>query len=406
MNPQISKISQSNTHYDEFSFTISNINKCFVNALRRVCLTDIDTTVITEINIEENSSRLINNEVLKHSISCIPVFATGIQKEEMQEWCERYELVLKKVNTSAHIMHVTSGDFQIRDKKTGSFLIEEQRNLHFPADPFTKDHILFMILRPHIGKLDDDDEDDEDDEDGGKEMKKKAFQYEGERISLTAQFSLSCSRENAIYNVVETCYFVNSVNEDEIEQEWMRRSEKMQYIASITAEEIEFAKQNFLLLDANRSIIPNSFDFTIQSLGVFSNRNILQKALHFLVQKLNRLEEEELNRNYVNMIEESLTTMENCYDVLFVNEDYTLLEILNFLIHETYDHIGRKQNDVESNVEKILSYCSYIVNAHSKSSILRIGFYHETTKEDVLKILKEVFGLAKEVLAKMYHLFD
>ena len=67
---------------DIFQFQISNVDVCFVNAIRRTILSDIDVCCIEfdsneednkKINITVNTGRL-HNEILKHRLSCIPIY--------------------------------------------------------------------------------------------------------------------------------------------------------------------------------------------------------------------------------------------------------------------------------------------------------------------------------------------
>ena len=41
-----------------------------------------------------------------------------------------------------------------------------------------------------------------------------------------------------------------------------------------------------MLLDAKRYFIPDSFDFTIESIGIYDNKTILIKAIEIIIQKL------------------------------------------------------------------------------------------------------------------------
>ena len=70
-------------------FTISNINVSFVNALRRVILSDIPTIVIRTTPYEKNdadieiNTSLFHNEILKHRLSCIPIL-TGTKCSKIE----------------------------------------------------------------------------------------------------------------------------------------------------------------------------------------------------------------------------------------------------------------------------------------------------------------------------------
>ena len=61
------------------TFTISNLDVSYVNALRRTILTDIPTLAFKTTPYEENKANIIhntsrlNNEIIKQRLSCIPI---------------------------------------------------------------------------------------------------------------------------------------------------------------------------------------------------------------------------------------------------------------------------------------------------------------------------------------------
>lgn len=48
-------------------------------------------------------------------------------------------------------------------------------------------------------------------------------------------------------------------------------------------EDIEFEKKNWFILDAKRFYIENSYDFLVESVGVFDNMEILTKACDIMI---------------------------------------------------------------------------------------------------------------------------
>jgi hypothetical protein len=86
----------------------------------------------------------------------------------------------------------------------------------------------------------------------------------------------------------------------------------------ISKEDITFEKNNFKYLDQARCFLPDSFDFIIQSIGVFSNRKIVSLALDVLIKKLSKMINEK------TPVIPSETTMMNCFDIILIDEDYTI----------------------------------------------------------------------------------
>jgi DNA-directed RNA polymerase subunit D len=72
---------------DEFMrFIVSGVNAPFVNALRRIILTEVPTMAIDEIVILENSS-ILNDEILAHRMGFIPL-KTDLDSYNLPEECK------------------------------------------------------------------------------------------------------------------------------------------------------------------------------------------------------------------------------------------------------------------------------------------------------------------------------
>ena len=69
-----------------------------------------------------------------------------------------------------------------------------------------------------------------------------------------------------------------------IEQAWMLKEGTIDK----EKEDVEFLKKDFMLLDAKRYFIPDSFDFTIESIGIYDNNTILIKAIEIIINKLKK----------------------------------------------------------------------------------------------------------------------
>jgi DNA-directed RNA polymerase alpha subunit len=148
-------------------FTLSNIEVCYANALRRTLLSEVDICVIKteneEINqcfIETNTSRL-HNEILKQRLSCIPIHI-----KDLDMLPDKYVLELEVSNETENIMYVTTEQFRIRNKTTGNYCTPEETHKIFPPNAITQSYIDFCRLRPMISDT-----------------------IPGEKIKLTAEFS-------------------------------------------------------------------------------------------------------------------------------------------------------------------------------------------------------------------------
>jgi DNA-directed RNA polymerase alpha subunit len=366
MNPSISKISVDDELYQ---FTLSGINVSLANALRRTILSDIPTTVIyTEVykdnqcNIEINTSRL-HNEIIKQRLSCIPVHVT-----ELDLLPDNYILEVDVTNESDSIIYVTTEDFRIKNKTNDNYLTVEETRRIFPACPKTNSYIDFVRLRPTMGNL------------------------PGEQLKLTANFSVHNAKENSMFNVVSTCSYGNTVDMDKANTIWTEYENKLKS-ESASVDDIKMQRTNFYLLDAHRHFVENSYDYCIQSVGVYKNQQIVKLACKILIDKLADMIVA-IDSDIVP-IRPSETTMANSFDIILENEDYTLGKLLEFVIYNKY---------FES--EEILSFCGFKkFHPHDDESIIRLAYVKPSDKNMVRTHMKNACELAKETYEKINKMF-
>jgi len=352
------------------TFTLAGINVSIANALRRTILSDIETIVFytetyddNKCTIFENTGRL-HNEIVKHRLSCIPIHSTNLETLP-----DKYIMELDVDNDSETMCIVTSGDFRIKNKESGNYLTEAETRKIFPPNPITQSYIDFIRLRPKIGDS-----------------------IPGEKIRLTCEFSISSAKQNSMFNVVSKCAYGNTIDKVKVEEAWFGLEQRLAS-EGMTKEEIEFQKKNYYLLDAQRQFIPDSFDFVIQSVGVFENRDIVKKACIVLQNKFVEMIEN-IDSDMVN-ITLSETTMENSYDIILENEDYTMGKVIEYILYEKY-YLG----------EKTASYCGFKkMHPHDTKSIVRLAYNDKTDKHMCRTHLKTACGLAQEVFTKIYNMF-
>lgn len=343
------KLTNEITEFNTYSFTLSGINVSLANSIRRTILSSIpsvvfytDTHAENKCTIEHNTSRL-HNEILKHRLSCIPIHST-----KLDELPGNYVMELDITNETDHIMYVTTGDFRIKHKTNGNYLSKEETDVIFPKCPMTDAYIDFARLRPKI-----------------------SVSIPGERIKLSCEFSVATPEISSTYNVVSKCTYMNTIDQARVSQEWDEREAK--YVAQeYTREEIEYEKKNFHFLDAQRYFVADSYDFTIESIGIYENRDILKKACAILQSKFIDMIEA-LDADTVPILE-SETTIDYCYDVILEGEDYTIGKVLEYILYSNF-YEG----------EKILSYCGFVkLHPHDTSSRIRIA-YREKADKTILK---------------------
>ena len=369
-----SKISDLKEEDGKMTFTISSIDVSYVNAIRRTILSDIPIVVFKTSPYEENKANIfintsrLNNEIVKQRLSCIPICIKNLEEFPIKNYLLEID-VENKTDTS---IIVTTKDFKIKDISKNTYLEDNDvKQLFPPYIPPTGNgeyYIDFLRLRP---KLTD--------------------EIPGERIKLTCEFSIGTSREDSTFNVTGTCSYGFTPNPEKIEEQLEIRKQKWKD-EGMTEQKIKFEAANWKLLEGMRYVIKNSFDFIIESVGIYDNEEIIIKACIILYKKLSELKQS-IEQNQIEIIQ-SDNTLENSYDVILVNEDYTIGNILN---HELYKIF---YTDL-----KLINYVGFKkIHPHDSDSILRISLVNKSqgissietmliaTIEEAIKAIKGVKG--------------
>jgi DNA-directed RNA polymerase subunit L len=343
-----SKISDLKEEDGKTTFTISNVDVSYVNAIRRTILSDIPIVVFKTTPYEENKANIIintsrlNNEIVKQRLSCIPICIKNLEEFPIKNYLLEID-VENKTDTS---IIVTTKDFKIKDISKNTYLEDNDvKQLFPPYIPPTGNgeyYIDFLRLRP---KLTD--------------------EIPGERIKLTCEFSIGTSREDSSFNVTGTCSYGFTPNPEKMEEQVEIRKQKWKD-EGMTEQQIKFEATNWKLLEGMRYVIKNSFDFIIESVGIYDNEDIIIKSCIILYKKLSELKQS-IEQNQLE-ITRSDNTLENCYDVTLVNEDYTIGNILN---HELYKIF---YTDL-----KFINYVGFKkIHPHDSDSILRISLINKS----------------------------
>ena len=341
------------------TFRLENTNVSIVNALRRIILSEIPTVVIrttpydkNRVNIEVNTSRM-NNEIIKQRLSCIPIHINENEFSSIND----LTLELKVKNDSTSLVYATTGDFKIKNEKTNTYISEEEVKRIFPPDPITGDYIDIVRLRPKTSS-------------------------NGEELKLTCSLDIGTSREDSSFAVASTCCYSCVVDDEKVETEW--KIKKMELEAGgISGEELILAEKNWRLLDAKRLIIPDAFDFVVETVGVFTNKSIVIKACKIMINKLEKIREKISMRD--DSIRKSNSTIENCYDIKLEGEDYTLGKVLEYMLYSKYYDRFSQSSD------KILTYCGFSKpHPHINSSIIRLGFVDDIVMDDIISYITRV----------------
>jgi len=358
------------------TFTISLVDVSYVNAIRRTILSDIPIVCFKTTPHEENKANILvnttrlNNEILKQRLSCIPICI-----KDLEIPIKNYMLEIDVENKTDTIMYVTTKDFKIKNITTDTYLEEGDLRKIFPTyvPPTGKGEyfIDFVRLRP---KLSD--------------------ELPGEKIKLTCALSIGTARDDGAFNVTGTCSYGCTPDDAKIVEELAKRKQKWADEGKSEAN-IEFEATNWKLLEGLRYVKRNSFDFIIQTVGIYENAEIIIKACQILMDKFVELKRV-LDKDGID-IHPSDSTIEACYDVILDNEDYTIGNILNFELYDTYYRDFKK-----------LSYVGFKkMHPHDTHSVLRIAFTDATSGKDTARqMLAAVFETAYKEIRHIKELFD
>lgn len=368
MNPIVTNIVENN-HILEFS--LQNTDVSVANAIRRTILSEIDVNAfVTETfeknqcTIHKNTSRF-HNEIVKQRLSCIP-----IHMEDLDILPGKYLLEVEKRNEDSNNIYVTTEDFKIKNKETNQYLTRDETKKIFPPNELTGDYICFLRLRPQI-----------------------ASNILGEEIKLECEFSTSNAKDNSMFNVVSLCSFGNTIDKVKVQKEWLNRESKYKQ-DGLSETEIKFEKKNFMLLDAQRQYIKDSFDFTIKSLNVFSNKSLVFKSCEQMKHKLEQFDHD-VDADIV-FIRLSENTMKNCYDIVVDNEDYTLGKILEYGMYKKYFE-----------KEKLIEYCGFKkFHPHDKQSVIRIAYASPIDRVNIKQQLKTISKSFIDVFSDIQKMFS
>lgn len=378
MNPKITDLSQEDNY---LKFRLSGTNVSIANALRRIILSEIPTIVFRTspyeknlVNVEINTTRM-NNELIKQRLSCIPIHITDTDFP-----VKDYIIELDVLNDTDSITYATTKDFRIKNINNDKYLTTSDVNKIFPPDSITNDYIEIVRLRPKISDI-----------------------ITGEHIKLTAILDIGIAKEDSAFNVVSTCSYGASTDKLKINNEW-NNIEKVLKSKDFKKDSISDYKKDWLLLDAKRIIEKDSFNFTIETVGPFSEMSIMYKACYGMINKIknfsNNIQSDE------SIIELSDNTIQNSYDITLIDEDYTLGKVLEYILYEKY-YIIDNTKVKENASNKYLTYCGFVKpHPHINKSLIRLAFLNEKEKIDIITLLVDVCNTAINIFEKISNDFN
>ena len=357
----------------ELKFTIDRINVSLANALRRVILSDIPTLVFRtfpyvecKASITTNTSR-IHNEILKQRLSCIPIHIID-QDFPYKE----YQLEIDVVADGSEIRYVTTKDFKMKNKTNGKYLTDVKCREIFKQNEITGDYIEFARLLP------------------------KMTEYgEGEQLTMTCDLDIGTAKEDGAFNVVCTCAYQMTMDAAKVDEAWRVKEAELvkEGLATVGSDEMKAQRKNWSLLDGQRQTKEDSFDFVVETVGVFTNAEIVHKAAQIMINKCTKfIRDIESGENHIIP---TVSTIQNGFDIELKGEDYTLGKVLEFFMHDK--HYAEDQT---------VTYCAFRkVHPHNPDSMIRVGFA-ETVGVDEGIVAQYITTCARDAIVVFEHIRD
>lgn len=388
-NIRITKNNLNESSYnDSLEFTISGIDVAYANGIRRTIISDINCLVFktyrtknedSKCTILTNTSRL-NNEIIKQRLGCIPICVDDIKmnidvnnSEENEDiyikFIDDYILEVDVENNTDEVIYITTKDFKIKDIRKNEYLPEQFIRKVFP--PFissiqgSKEYFIqFVRLRPRISD-----------------------EIPGEKLKLTCRFDVGSARDDSMFNVAGTCTYKRTPDTSEMLQQLRIQEEKWKNEGH-SDNEIQFEKKNWMLLDGMRIVVPNSFDFILETVGIYSNEKLLKKSCNVLTSSLNEIIENLQNGKIE--LNETNNTLPNYYEINFEGHDYTIGNIIN---HEMYELFFNSKN------KQIHCVSTKKLHPHNSFITMEVSVINDNNaKDNLITMLIEACNSAKSIL--------
>jgi DNA-directed RNA polymerase II subunit RPB3 len=303
-------------------FRMSPTDVAFANALRRVILTEVETVAFrseilengntSDIKITKNSTPM-SNEMLAHRIGLLPIHIAN-----PLEWdSNSYIFKMNVINDSSDTIDVVASDIQVlRVRGPDEDPVPIPSVEFFHPDPQSKDTTLIAVLKGRTAIQDP------------------------ESLAFEAVATVGIGRENAQFVPVCQCSYTYTpdTNPEHVREHFERwlvshkkiSSEELQQNLTKKGE----LEREFKTMEIARCFLvneqgePNSFDFTVESIGVLDPVYIVARAIQVLQEKLTFYSSVDTGDLPENLQIKPADAQMKGFDFVFQHEDHTLGNIL------------------------------------------------------------------------------
>ena len=186
----------------------------------------------------------------------------------------------------------------------------------------------------------------------------------GEELHFLAKLSKGTAGENSMFNVASICSYAFTPDKSAQYDAWQKQD--------VDDEKLSEEKANWLLHEGKRIVVKNSFDFILETIGVFNNATLIKKAIKIMKEKISNVQVANLQ------IEEHNTTMKNSFDIILENQGYTLGKALEFALYDEY----------YEKMQTMLYVGFSKKHPHDAGGILRLSYKNKTSTDTVREHLQ------------------
>lgn len=309
---------------EKHSFDINQIDLSIINGIRRTILTDIP--VVGFIGEEEPTVDIItnngplHNEIIIHRIGLIPL---NISDEDTENYQDDLYFELNVENDKNDMINITTN--HITGTKGGIPITKKELNEIFPQNPISKSHILITRLRPN-----------------------EHLHFQAKAVKKTARFNASFSPVS-----LSNFYYIQD---------------------PVKANKEDNILEKERLYQKNKYGDPISIKFELECVNKLSYKYLFVKAIEIIIDKLNILRDNLIN-DIIKI--EKFQELDNTFEFYIDNEDDTLGNIIQSLLHNKYIRDNKKAtNDIKC------LYIGYICPHPLKYLlVLRLTLENQTNKK-------------------------
>jgi len=377
INPHIANLSDKD---GTLTFTLTGVTHYFTNALRRAILSDIPCYAFITEPYEKNKATISSNiadmnvEIIKQRLSSIPIIITDLDFPY-----QNYMVECEVENRTDTIKYVTTADFKIKNTITGKYLSDiDCRNIFPPqsipfaaASDVTAGYHLFVALKPQLADSN----------------------IPGEFIKMHCPISKVKSGDDGKFAVCR-CGFGNTrVTGAEYDAALATAVKHMKTEnPDATKEQLDIMVKDWEILASKRHFIPNSYDFSIYSFGIYTNRELLALGCNAIITQLAVLKQ---SSDTAITIASSDTTIQNGFDVFIHTSESAPIDLwaIGYIITD----VMRTQF-----IDKTINYigCNKF-HPEDEHIVIRIGYIEPVEPGTVIQHIMECANVCGEIFKEI-----